>query len=194
MKDIEFFGSVDRKEGKSDGYITSEYPAWMHKFQIDDMEETIARQEREIARGAVAPDQIIALKEDVKKSKAKIALIKASRPEFSDTDKDDMYKVYTKLGKVIQDDLFTYSEMQLGTASAHEEASRMVDKRIPLEAMGLTPKMMSGLNIRHNKGKISRDDASKVFKVFGNLLGEPTNVETLRRDKVTSRTSRKKSE
>jgi hypothetical protein len=34
--------------------------------------------------------------------------------------------------------------------------------------------------------KTSRNGASKLFKLIGKLLGEPTNIEWLRKDKVTS--------
>jgi len=204
MEDIMFFGSADRKkklnpetneyELDPNGRITSQRPAWMHEFQMDDIQETIARNQRELDRGMVPLDRVVAFKENMNNLKNRLDAIEKARPRLSDEDKDKMYKVYTKLGKVIgdRDNMFTYSEMQLGTASPHEEADRMVKKRIPIEDVGMTPKMLENLNIRHEKGKISRDDASQAFKVYGYCLGEPTNVETLRKDSVTARTSRKK--
>ena len=188
MKDIEFFGPVDRKEGKEDGVITSEYPAWMHKYQIEEMEESISRKERELKRNAIPFEHVAAAEEELKREKAKMKLIKKSEPKLNAADKDDLHKAYKSIGKEIGDAQFTYSEMMLGTASAHDEADRMVEKRIPMERAGLSPEMAEQLNIRHEKGKVSRDDLSKAFKVYGHLLGEPTNVEVLRRDKVTQRT------
>lgn len=185
MKDVEFFGPVDRKEGKADGVITSEYPAWMHKYQIEEMEESISRKERELDRNAIPFEHVAAAKDELKREKAKMALIKKSKPKLNAADKDDLYKAYKSLGKEIGDAQFTYSEMMLGTASAHDEADRMIEKRIPLDRAGISPEVAEQLNIRHEGGKISRDDCSKAFKIYGHLLGEPTNVETLRRDKVT---------
>jgi len=188
MEDIEFFGAVDRKKGEKDGIITSEYPAWMHKYQIEEMEESISRKERELERGAIPLEHQVAAKDELKREKAKMKLIETSKPKLNDVDKDALAKAYKSIGKEIGDAQFTYSEMMLGTASAHEEADRMVEKRIPMERAGLSPEMAEKLNIRHDGGKVSRDDLSKAFKVYGHLLGEPTNVEVLRRDKVTQRT------
>ena len=191
MKDVEFFGPIDRKEGKADGVITSEYPAWMHKYQIEEMEESISRKERELGRNAIPFEHVAAAEEELKREKAKMKLIKQSKPKLNATDKDDLYKIYKSVGKEIGDAQFTYSEMMMGTVSAHDEAARMIEKRIPMERAGLSPEMAESLNIRSEKGKVSRDDLSKVFKVAGHLLEEPTNVEVLRRDKVTQRTGGK---
>jgi len=184
MQDIEFFGGIDRKEGKPDARVTSQLPAWYHEGQIDDLRENIARKEREIARGAIPFENIMRAKEEVKREKAKLELIEESRPKLNDVTKDAIYNSYKELGDQIKDYMYTRSEMKLGTVSAHEEADRMVKPSIPV-----SPEIARMCNLKVVDGKVSRNDASIAWKMMGKLLGDvPTNVETLRRDNVTMRT------
>ena len=41
------------------------------------------------------------------------------------------------------------------------------------------------MGVKVADGKVSRDGATKMWKVAGKLLGEATNGEALRRDKIT---------
>jgi len=177
MKDIEFFGSVDRKEGKADGAITSEYPAWMHTYQIEELEESISRKERALDEGSIPGEHVSNSREELKREKGKLTLIKKSKPKLNATQKDKLYNDYKELGKGIEGYLFTRSDMMKGTADAHEEAERMIKPSIPV-----SPEIAEMCNLKPEKGKISRNDASKAWKIIGRALGEPTNVETLRKD------------
>lgn len=177
MKDIEFFGAVDRKEGKPDGPITSEYPAWMHTYQIEELEESISRKDRALAQGLIPSEHVAGSREELKREKDKLALIKKSKPKLTATQKDKLYTDYKELGKGIEGYLFTRSDMMKGTADAHEEADRMIKPSIPV-----SPEIAEMCNLKPEKGKISRNDASKAWKILGRALGEPTNVETLRKD------------
>jgi len=183
MQDIEFFGGIDRKEGKPDSYITSEYPAWMFDRPVEDLQEEIARMEREINRGAIPPEQIARNKELLKSRKAKLELIQEQRPKLNDVTKDEFYKHYKELSKGIQDSMFTRSEMMLGTANAHEEAARMITPSILI-----SPEIAKMCNLKTVDGKISRNEAQRAWKMLGKTLGEPTNAEVLRRDGTTVRT------
>jgi len=183
MNSIEFFGSVDRKEGKPDGIVTSEYPAWMHDFKIDELKESHDRKERELAENRIPFEHVAAAKEELKLEKAKLALIEKSRPKLNDKQKDEFYGVYKDLTKEIRDKMYTRSEMMLGTANAHEEADRMITPSITID-----PEIARMCNLQAVDGMVSRDGASKAFKMIGRILGEPTNVETLRRDNTTQRT------
>jgi len=183
MKDIEFFGPIDRKEGKPDGIVTSEYPVWMHGFQIDELRESHDRKERELKENRIPFEHVVAAREELKREKAKLDLIAKSRPKLNDKQKDELHAVYKELGKDIKNYMYTRSEMMLGTANAHEEADRMITPSITVH-----PEIARMCNLQVADGKVSRDGASKAFKIIGKMLGEPTNVETLRRDNVTVRT------
>ena len=184
MEGIEFFGGADRKEGRPDGRITSEYPAWMHKYQMDELKESIERKERELKNNRIPFEHVATAREELAREKEKYAAIKDSVPKLSDKQKDDLHGQYKDLAKNISGYLFTRSEMMQGTASAHEEADRMV-----LPSIEVHPEVARMCNLQPTKdGRISRNDASKAFKIIGHILGEPTNVETLRKDQVTMRT------
>jgi len=177
MKDIEFFGPMDRKEGKPEGVITSEYPAWMHDFQIEELEESINRKERSLAEGSIPSEYVANSREELKREKDKLGLIKKSKPKLTATQKDKLYNDYKELGSAIRDYMFTRSDMMRGTADAHEEVARMTKPSIPV-----SPEIARICNLRPVKGKVSRNDASKAWKMIGKVLGEATNAETLRRD------------
>ena len=106
-----------------------------------------------------------------------------SRPEIRDNERSELQRHHKELSKKISEAMFTRSEMHRGTASAHEEAKRMTQKLI-----GVSPKLMGmakACNVSVVKGKISRNEATKIWKILGRLIGEGTNVEGLRRDNAT---------
>lgn len=80
--------------------------------------------------------------------------------------------------------MFTRSDMMFGVASAHEEARRMVEPVIALTKEQL--EMAEDIEIKIVGEKTSRNGASKMFKLIGKLINEPTNIEWLRKDKVTA--------
>lgn len=191
MGDIVFFSEIDRKEGKANGPVTSQYPVWYHEAAIEELEEEIAKTERNIQRykrEKIFDDEgIFRQMEDLKAKKRKIEKIQQSKPELRPGDKDKIHKAYENLGEEIREGLFTRSQMHLGTADAHEEAARMVTPKIDI-SKALTPEMAKSLDIRpDSNGKITRKDAERAWKILGKSIGEPTNVETLRRDRATLR-------
>lgn len=173
MDGITFFGKVDKKGDK----VTSEYPSWMLDVHIDELRESVAQRERALERGDVAPSELGYIREALKKEKARLTEIEASKPSLSPDQTDKIAKEYDKLSKEIKDSLFSYDEMHKGLANPHEEARRMVNPCIKVDpevarACGVTP---------NEKGLVSRNDAAKVFKITGKYLGENTNIEALRK-------------
>lgn len=174
----EFFGDVDRNKN---GSIGSVYPAWGMGVHLDELNESIERAEREIARGAIPPTEISFARENLVKDKKRLDKIMCSKPTFEGKQLDDVAKEYKRLRAEIKSSMFTRSEMMLGTADPHEEARRMSEPCISVNgdiAMGCNVK--PGVN-----NLVNRNDATKIFKILGRYLNEPTNVETLRVDKRT---------
>jgi hypothetical protein len=67
--------------------------------------------------------------------------------------------------------MFTASDMMRGTADAHVEAERMVKPCVKIQSeyeAGLAK--ACGMNIEN--GKVSRNDAARIWKIQGKLLGE----------------------
>ena len=102
--------------------------------------------------------------------------ISSSRPKLKGKDKDDIAKGYKELGGQIAESMFTLSDMKRGTASAHEEARRMVKPIISVD-----PKLAASCGVNTKDGMVSRNDASKIYKIMGKLIGDNTNIEVLRK-------------
>jgi len=183
-KDIQFFGSVDRK-GKTDtGKITSAYPAWYFTAHLEEMKEGIDRKYRSIQRGEIPASELDLAGITLEKETKRYEQIMLSRPKLEDKDVDDLAKVYKELEKEIGASLFTRSDMKKGLVDVHEEARRMSEPIINVDRNVELLREM-GINIPKNKSMVSRNQASKAYKILGKLLGENTNVERLRKDYAT---------
>ena len=188
---ISFFGGVDKNKK---GNRASEVPSWAMQTHIEDLREGIASKERAIERGDIPLDSIPQTRAEIQKEKQRLTDILDSRPKASPDVEDKLWKVYRSLSKDIQDSLFTRSDMKLGLASPHEEARRMVNPiiKVTKDIVELCEKNGVPVAVKGNEAYLTRNNASKIWKWAGHYLGEPTNVETLRRDKVTARTGRVK--
>lgn len=173
--DFEFFGKPDKdKEGR----IGSTYPAWYFDSKVEVMKENISRRESALERGDVPSDYVYQTREDLKRDKERLDEIESSRPKLTDVQYDNLSKTYKTLSEDIGDSMFSRDDMQRGFADAHEEARRMVKPCIKVD-----PELARKCGIDTKEGLINRNDASKIFKITGKLLGEETNVERLRKIK-----------
>src|SRR3990172_5513817 len=179
---IEFFGKVDRNR---DGRIVSEYPAGYFKAHKEELEESIARKERELARGTIAPTEVMYAQQELAREKKRLDEIEKSTPKLTDIQKDELTQAREGLGMKIKDSMFTRSDMMLGLASAHEEASRMADPCILLTKEEQV--YADACGIRVDDGRVSRNNASRIYKIISQRIGEPSNVEALRKDRVKGR-------
>lgn len=179
---VQFYGDVDRNEK---GQISSQFPAWYFESHVDELKESIARKERSLQRGNIPPDAIPTTKAELARETVRLDEIMKSKPKLGDTERNLIWKHYKALGKKISETMFTRSDMMFGTASAHEEAKRMVDPIIELDKEQLA--LADGIGVAADEdNKVSRNNAAKLFKMLGKLLGEPTNIEVLRKDKATA--------
>ena len=177
---VAFFGDIDRNQH---GRIGSDYPAWYFENHIDELNETIGRMERALERKNINWEDIERTREELNALKKKKELIEQSKPKLRGGDKDRIYKEYKRLGEEIRDSMFTRTEMMKGLASPHEEAKRMSEPGI-----SANPEFVNSLNAKARRGKISRDEAARMWKILGKTLGDvPTNIEYLRRDRNTGK-------
>lgn len=179
LESVEFFGSVDRKDGKPGEKIVSEYPAFYFTTQIDDLVERIASNERALKSGAINPVAIPELKAEIKRDEQRLSEINKSHVKLTGKDKDEAATLYEHLGSQIKDSLFSRSEMKKGLANPHDELKRMTNPIIPVGKFG---KVFKQMGIDPVKSKVSRNQASRVYKILGKVLGENTNTEYLRKD------------
>lgn len=176
----DFFGEVDQDVR---GNIASEYPAWYFETHLANMVEERDMLKRRIDRGEIPHDSVPQATAEVRSMTERIEQIEKSKPKLSEKERDKLLGLHHHLSEKISDSMFTRSEMQMGTASPHEEAKRMVEPRIALypELMGIA-KMC---NVKIVGNKVSRNDATKIWKIIGRLTGVGTNVEGLRKDRAT---------
>ncbi len=175
---VQFFGEVDiNKHGRH----ASEYPSWYNAQHVDELKESIDSMERALARGQVPAESREEARLQLAREKDKLQKILMSKPKHSGPQTDALAKAYRQLGSEIKSALFNYSEMEKGTADAHEEMHRMVDPVITVPTVA--KQFLSQMGITMTDGKISRNAASKAYKILGRLLDENTNVETLRKMK-----------
>lgn len=178
LENVQFFGAADRKGKHADGKISSEYPAWYFDAQIEDLQEEIAHKKRMIDNQLVPPSELPYAREELKKQEEMFERI-MSKPKLTGKDKDDAANFYKHLADQIGDSMPSRSEMKKGLADAHEEARRMTEPIINVR--GKTD-VLANMGINAKGGKISRNQAAKAFKIIGRVLGEPTNIEYLRKD------------
>lgn len=176
-EDFTFFGSVDRNK---DGHIGSEYPSWCMNPQLDDLRESIEQAERQLEDDLVPPEKIIEVRHRLKKEKERYEEIMCAKPKMTGKQVDELAKAREVIGKQVSESMFKRSDMMRGVADAHEEASRMVDPRIPVNED--TARLLSACGIEPIDGKINRTQAERAWKIASRYLGEPSNTELLRRD------------
>lgn len=174
---IEFYGEVDKNQK---GQIASEYPAFCFPRQKEILEEDIRKDESAIKRGII-PDEHKPYKlADIERKKGRLDKINEATPVIEGKTKDAVSEVTKDIGKRIAESMFSRSDMMKGTCDAHEEARRMSEPIIDVKSdneAAVYKKL--GINIKN--GRVSRDEAAKAWKVCRRMLGEGSNIETLRR-------------
>ena len=176
---IQFFGAVDKtKEGR----ITSEYPAWTFPRQIENFDEEILRKERALESGIVPRDNIHEHMVALDRDKARRDEIVNSKPSLSSKQKDTCAKIYSEVGTLISDSMSSYSDMQRLRRDAHKEygINNTPSIKLPPEAAKVAHD--NGIKITNDR-MISREGASRLWKLCGHAIEKETNVEYLRKMK-----------
>lgn len=176
---IQFFGEVDRHPITHK--ITSEYPAYMFAPNIDDLEQEVNSLDLAIKNGNIDPEQLGNAKEELSAKKEKLTQIESSFPNFDSGQKDRVDKARKDAAKHIRDYQFSYTDMNKGTASAHEEADRMTKHFIPIADVELAKKCNISGTVHSGVFRTSRTGMETFWKILSGSLGESTNTETLRK-------------
>jgi len=180
---VQFFGKIDKQDNT--GKIRSQYPAWYFDNSVSELKENIDRKRRELKQGIIPLDVLPNFESDLEKEEKRYQDIVDSQPKMSDKDKDDVSKSFTSMGKKIQDSMFTHTEMDMGLASANEEARRMVDPVIDVTDKEI--EVLKSVGIEHRNGKVSRNQLIRCWQIMGKSLGEDVNAERLRKPGTTNR-------
>ena len=172
----------------SDGSVINDLPSWYSEYLTAEEELEVGKMRSDLDNNQIHPAQINRVRQEVREREAKIEAVKNGKPDLTDKQTDGVKKIYDELGTDIKRALFTYSDMQRGTAPAHEEASRMLDKvvKISHRPAALWVKATCGdAKVEERDGSFwsSRTSMVKGWKLAGKLLGKPTNEETLRKQR-----------
>ena len=168
----------------------SMYPAFFYKQQIQELKEEIESQKRRIERGEIPYEQVWKAKSELNKLEVRLSKIKDTKPKLSVGEKERLKKVFKVLSEEISIAMPTYTEVMKGTVHAHEEARRMKQPCVPInQAENEIAEMAKLCDVKIDRKKISRDGASKLWKITAAILGEAEypNVEVLRRADKTDK-------
>ena len=171
---LTFFGEVDRHPYSK--AITSEFPAWYFTSHIEELREDIFRKNEAIRTGMVDRADVFRIEKEIETDERKLSLIEASIPKVSDARKTDLASDYKKLTKIIAEALPSYDSAKRGLVDAHEEVRKMSNPYIKVDTA-----LAEACGVKIQNGAVSRDGAVKIWKIVGKFLGEPTNVESLRK-------------
>ncbi len=173
------------ERSKKNNKPISEYPGWYYegRQQMDDLRETIKSRERALERGYIHADRIDETREKLKWEKERLSQIEESSPRLSGDQKDKLAKLSKDLGGEISDAMFTRTDMKLGLADAHDEANRIMLKKMSVNSED-EAKLATEMGIQVVEGKVTRKDKERMWKVAQKALGEPSNTEVLRRDRA----------
>jgi hypothetical protein len=179
-KGIRFFGSNDYNKA---GRIASEIPSWAMESHIDDLREGIESKRRAIARGDMPYDAIPQAKAEIEREEKQLQSILDGRPKLTAQETDKVARVYKDLSEKISESMFTRDEMMKGFANPQEEAKRMVKPVIKIDKETAEICEANGIRVEKVKNSlmVSRNGASKMYKLIGRYLGEHSNTEYLRR-------------
>jgi hypothetical protein len=173
---IKWFSEVDMNDK---GKVSGDLPARYFDRQIEELAEEIRGMERDIEMEMYRGKDLMNLKRKLKERKARHEAIMKSKPILEGADKDKVAKTLKELGKKIGASMFNYTAMQKISCDPHEEAKRMVSPCIEVNS-DVEADYCKQRGIKIVDGKISRDQASFMYKTFAKDLGEDTDIESLR--------------
>ena len=173
--DFQFFTEVDFNQHNN---VSGMFPAYTNLTLIEDLKNDIYGAEVALNGQNISPDRRVSLSKSQAEKKERLHIIEESRPKIDETKLKNIKKDVEGL---IKDSLFTTTQMQKGLADAHEEARRMVEKRIPIS--NEVANLLMGCNVKVDPDNkvVSRNDLVKGWKMIQKFYGENSNVEQLRR-------------
>jgi hypothetical protein len=171
------FGNADRRP---DGTVKSEYPAWYWDTQLEELEREVSERRSSISRGIIPSEAMPRYRGDLEAKEARLTKIKEESPRPSQEEKDKLSKMIKEMQERIKESNWKRSEMERGLVDAHEEAKRMSEPCIPIRS-DTEKNWAEQCYCRIIDGKVTRVDFERMYKIASKLIGEPTDIEYLRR-------------
>lgn len=164
----------------------SMYPAFFYKQQIQELKDEIDSDSRRLERGEVPYEQTWRVKNELNKKKEKLYQVERTRPKLTVGEEKRLQTIFKILSDAISDAMPTHTEVEKGLVHPHEEVKRMKQPCVPItgaEAEIAELAKLCRIKVDKRSKKISRDDASRIWKIACALLdkAEYPNVEVLRK-------------
>jgi hypothetical protein len=175
--EICFFTEIDYD---SKGNLRAVYPFYHNLKVMEDARDNLRRMERSVDRGDIPKDYLPQTMNMIKETKVMIDTYESHLPSIK-KNIDGVKRTRDILADVIAPTLFTRREMSLGLVDPHEEARRMAEPCIdvPQDLRAIAAK--NGV-MMDNRNRASRNDISRLYQMCQRELGEPADVEYLRKD------------
>jgi len=175
---IKVFGKEDRTPR---GKPSSEYPSWYFTEEKEKIKDSISSKEQALKSGFIPPESRNQYEALLNVERERLEAIEESTPKLTGTERDAIEKSCKEMGDKIRDSKFSRSEMEKGLADPHEEARRMVSPVIEIKSQHEAEfAKMCGIEIKD--GKVSRNQAERMWKIQRAMLGEDRDTNRLRRD------------
>lgn len=183
LKGKTFFGEIDRVGEKEDGQVRATLPAWYFKRQIEELDEQIAKNERQIKMGLVGANTMAALNREIKMARNKKSQIIKSKITLTDQQKDRLWKFYKWASIAIREKMPSRTDMMKGLVDPHIELKK---QKTPCITVNEWYDICASMEQRPGKDqKISLDQLVICWKIAGSYLDQVTNTEHLRSDEAT---------
>lgn len=176
------FDPWTERDRNKDGKVGSVMPAWYMPNHMADEYRDVEEQERQLKRAGRDLEYYDEMKMKVAKERHKLDMVKESFPRPIGSQKDLLAGVINELGEIITRSMFTYSDMQSGAASAHDELQRSKDPVVKVPNNVARYILLCNGNVFGDTGnfRIKRDDAVRAWRIGRRILGESTWSEDLR--------------
>jgi len=177
LEGIIFFGEVDRNKH---GRIASEYPSWYFENLVEKMEEEVDEKKRRLASGFLSDDNKMKLAKQIKDQEDRLEKINEAKVNLRGKHQDDVNKLRKELGEIISDSMYRQTDIDKRRADPHEEARRNMNPCIAVRGKLYDVAVANGFKVSKD-GKMSRNEASRFWKIMNKALGEISNTSILRK-------------
>ena len=174
---INFFTEIDLD---SKGNPKASYPFYQNPRQLDEIKEDKRKLEQAVSKGYVDADHLPEVQSRINQYSKQMEALEKHNPDMT-KNMDRINKLSKTLADVIAPTMFTRKEMKEGLVDPHEEARRMVEPCIELPKEIRETAIKNGIQVGSD-GRVSRDNAVRLWQMCNRTLGQSTDAEYLRRD------------
>lgn len=181
VEEFSFFSEVDRDPRT--GKVVSEYPAWWHTANVEDLEDEVDQMRLALSNGTLKPANVAEAERSLEKLQEKLEDIRKSEPKLDGTMKDDFAKAINFLKAQVRESMPSRESMARNMVDSRAESKLMSEPCIGIMNLPKGAILAAACNVPFKKDKpfLSRDHAIKILLITSKALNEPFFVESLRK-------------